>query len=70
MEATQLIGKKTIREYFNLLQEPYKSKALFNTTEDKLNTNVYNMKEALRIGFDWRKSKEKSFYWSYLFDKY
>lgn len=66
---------KTIEEWFNELEEPYRTQAIENTI--KLSNSEYTLKsfesslsEALSASFVWEASPEGHEYWRDLFGKY
>ena len=56
--------EKTIKEWLNTLDEPYKSKALKQTNEDILNLYCDSLLNSLYQMFDWSYSVEGVEYWS------
>jgi len=64
--------KKTIREWFETLPEPYRSQALENIDENFeyykfYNDKCENVKSAVFHGFQWMKSPQDFHYWSKFF---
>lgn len=57
---------KTIKDYLEQLQEPYRTQALNNTKEEDLNTIVTNTRKALYFAFTWQTSPEGYDYWNNL----
>jgi hypothetical protein len=56
--------EKTIKDWLNTLDEPYKSKALRQTNEDILNLYCDSLLNSLYQMFDWVSSEEGLEYWS------
>ena len=56
--------EKTIKQWLNTLDEPYKSKALKQTNEDILNLYCNSLLNSLYQMFDWESSEEGLEYWS------
>ena len=56
--------EKTIKDWLNTLDEPYKSKALKQTNEDILNLYCNSLLNSLYQMFDWESSEEGLEYWS------
>jgi len=61
---------KTIREWFNDLEEPYKTQALENTGEKSLKIIAESMSEALSSAFYWADSYQGHQYWFNVFTQY
>ena len=61
---------KTVEEWFNDLEEPYKAQALENTGEKSLKIIAESMSEALSSGFYWTDSPQGHQYWFNLFTNY
>lgn len=59
---------KTIREYLNELLEPYRTQALANTNEMKLNCYAIGLEQAVKTAFVWIESHEGHDYWQDLHD--
>lgn len=59
---------KTIKEWFEELEEPYRSQALFNHIKEHGGETdiVKNLEDALYSGFSWNDSPEGHNYWSEL----
>jgi len=60
---------KTIREWLEMLPEPYKSAAIKNAEEDdedRLDCYVDTLSEAITQGFIWEMTLEGQDYWSEL----
>ena len=55
---------KTIKDWLNTLDEPYKSKALRQTNEDILNLYCDSLLNSLYQMFDWESSEVGLEYWS------
>lgn len=55
---------QTIKTLLETLKEPYKSKALANTSNEMLEEETINLSYALLDGFTWAESPEGSEYWS------
>lgn len=53
----------TIREWFNKVKEPFKSKLIENTSEEMLNTQAYTFVDATEQAFTWVNTKEGADYW-------
>lgn len=51
-------------DYFNLLSEPIRQKAIENADKDMLELEVVSMIEALAGAFSWRESPEGFKYWN------
>jgi hypothetical protein len=60
---------KTIKEWLNLLPEPYKTQSLTNLNPDKGDIVKYHMEDALVGAFTWETSLEGSSYWVEITDK-
>ena len=56
--------EKTIKQWLNTLNEPYKSKALKQTNEDILNSYCDSLLNSLYQMFDWQSSFEGLEYWA------
>jgi hypothetical protein len=54
---------KTVREWFELLPEDIKAKALANTAPYRLSREEDSLWNALASSFIWRTSSEKEHYW-------
>lgn len=54
---------KTIIEYLETLDEPYKTQAINNTDKDYLQDNKNSITEALKVAFLWSESPEGHHYW-------
>lgn len=66
---------KTIEEWFNELEEPYRTQAIenarnLNIDKDRLEDLADSMSDAIMIAFIWCHSPEGHEYWSDLFGKY
>ena len=66
---------KTIEEWFNELEEPYRTQAIENTKKlaeesGRLYESTDSLSEALISAFIWETSPEGHKYWSDLFGKY
>lgn len=59
---------KTIKEWFNTLEEPYKTQALKNTKADILSEKAEDLSDALLRAFIWIDSPEGHEYWDELED--
>lgn len=57
---------KTIQEWFNELEEPYKSRAIANTHPSILIANEDRIIDALTGAFNWESSKEGFMFWNNL----
>lgn len=69
MEIKTFKMKKTIKEWFETLEEPYRTQALFNIPEKLKSGEVDCLSFALAIGFVWEDSPEEDEYWKELYDK-
>ena len=57
--------KKSITEWYKLLPEPYQTEAIEEALQQgTLLTDTSSIYNALRIGFNWSKSKKGSGYWA------
>lgn len=61
---------KTVEEWFNYLEEPYKTQALENSIEKSLKIIKESMSDALSCAFIWDESCQGHEYWFNLFTKY
>jgi hypothetical protein len=61
---------KTIEEWFNDLEEPYKTQALENSKKTNLTCVCKSMRESISCAFLWDESREGREYWFNLFKKY
>jgi hypothetical protein len=61
---------KTVEEWFNDLEEPYKTQALENSIEKSLKIIAESMSEALSSGFYWTDSPQGHEYWYNIFKKH
>lgn len=59
--------EKTIKEWLNTLDEPYKSKALRQTNKDILELQCNSITNALLKMFEWESSKEGDLFWDNLY---
>ena len=55
--------EKTIKQWLNTLDEPYKSKAIQQTNKDILNKKAKDLISSLYCMFDWSESEEGLEYW-------
>ena len=55
--------EKTIKQWLNTLDEPYKSKAIQQTNKDILNKKAKDLISSLYYMFDWSESEEGLEYW-------
>lgn len=55
--------KKTIKEWLEMMKEPYKSQALINLSPSQIDRTVGSISVALYIGFTWRETPEGHDYW-------
>ena len=55
--------EKTIKQWLNTLDEPYKSKAIQQTNKDILNKKAKDLISSLHYMFDWSESEEGLEYW-------
>ena len=60
----------TIVEWLNLLDEPYKTRALLKLREDRRTRMVGNMSEAINQAFTWHESAQGREYWDALYKSY
>ena len=60
--------KKTIEAWLCELPEPYRSKALSNTSPDRANKEVDSLVIAVWEAFTWRDTEEGNNYWMNLKD--
>ncbi|MFM2203135.1 MAG: hypothetical protein RLZZ605_99, partial [Bacteroidota bacterium] len=60
----------TIVEWLNLLDEPYKTRALLKLREDRRTKMVGNMSEAINQAFTWHESAQGREYWDALYKSY
>jgi len=58
---------KTIKDYLNELQEPYRTQALNNLDKGYEDRKVKNILIALTLAFVWDESPEKHKYWNDLY---
>jgi len=58
---------KTIREWFEMLPEPYRTKALANTAPDNRTEDYPSLISALDNAFVWDETQEGGDYWHELF---
>lgn len=61
-------ANKTIREWLNELEEPYRTQAINNSTDGILDTSEDSLQESLACAFFWCDSPEGSDYWNDLHD--
>lgn len=59
--------ERLTRQWFNKLNEPFRSQAIANYDEDFSDVEPQGMIEAMINGFDWDKSKQGDKYWDDLF---
>lgn len=56
--------QKTIKEWFELLPDPYRSQALENTIQQwRLDEEEVSINESLKGAFIWEDSSEGDYYW-------
>ena len=55
--------KKTIKEWMELLPEPYRTEALANMWWEDKDNNYSTAAEALRQAFNWSRSAQGTVYW-------
>ena len=55
--------EKTVKQWLNTLKEPYKSKAIQQTDEDRLKEKVSSLIVALYKMFVWGDSQQGDEYW-------
>lgn len=60
------MATKTIKEWFEILKEPYKTQAINNTDEGILILEVGSLWDALVSAFDWEHTEEGTCYWKKL----
>lgn len=60
---------KTIQEWFEELEEPYRSQAIKNTKKHILTSEVRSLRGALSGAFVWKESPQKDGYWRDLYYK-
>lgn len=58
---------KTIKEWFETLEEPYRTEAINNTEGKKLNSKQFSLIGSLEIAFIWQESLQKQEYWEGLY---
>lgn len=56
--------EKTVKDWLNTLNEPYKTKAINQTNKDILNLKCNSMSDALLRMFHWERSLEGCEYWN------
>lgn len=59
----QIRNMDTIKDYFELLPEPYKSLAIENTSEDSINKKSPSLKSAICNAFMWSATEQGHNYW-------
>ena len=59
---------KTIQEWFNELEEPYRTQANYNTKEVNLTVNRNSLSQAVLGAFDWKATPEGDTYWFGLYE--
>jgi len=57
---------KTAKEWFETLEEPYRTQAIENTDEDLLKEKFFNLSKALIYSFLWGNTPQGHEYWSIL----
>jgi hypothetical protein len=62
--------RKTRKEWFETLPEPYNVEAIRNTKQIALNNVCHSLKEAIYCGFVWSESKEGLEYWADFVEKF
>ena len=60
--------KKTIKERFEEVEEPYKSQLIANTTDKALLKLSPDLEEAVLGAFVWAESPERYTYWENYYD--
>ena len=55
--------EKTVKQWLNTLKEPYKTKAIQQTSKDVLELKADNLIESLYQMFVWKYSNEGDEYW-------
>jgi hypothetical protein len=58
------MDKKTIQEWFESTEQPYRDQLLTNLISGVKNIKVRNLKSALDGGFTWKETEEGFNYWS------
>ena len=59
--------EKTIKEWLNTLDEPYKSKAIQQTNKNILELQCNSITDALLKMFEWESSEEGDLFWYNLY---
>ena len=59
--------EKTIKDWLNTLDEPYKSKAIQQTNKDILELQCNSITDALLKMFEWESSEEGDLFWDNLY---
>ena len=59
--------EKTIKQWLNTLDEPYKSKAIQQTNKDILELQCNSITDALLKMFEWESSEEGDLFWDNLY---
>lgn len=54
---------KTVREWFNTAEQPYKDKLFANTKDNILEVSKTSLAQAVSGAFPWDESPEKYDYW-------
>jgi hypothetical protein len=61
--------QRTIKYWFNRLPEPFRSKALYNSSsQNSLDEPSYCLKYSILEGFIWDKTEEGFTYWKKVYD--
>lgn len=58
------MATKTIKEWFNTVEQPYREQLLNNTPKQIQNLERNSLQEAISGGFIWQYSEEGQKYWS------
>ena len=59
--------EKTIKQWLNTLDEPYKSKAIQQTNKNILELQCNSITDALLKMFEWESSEEGDLFWDNLY---
>lgn len=60
-------GKKSAKEWFYQLYEPYRNKAINNSSENMLKTKRESLKDAIKNSFKWTDTREGWDYWESIY---
>jgi hypothetical protein len=58
------VEAKTIKEWFDTAEQPYKEQLLANTNVEVLQLVEVSLEQAIKGAFFWEKSPEKHDYWA------